>query len=300
MIPRVARGFPCLFNGRDEMGPSDVLICHSENYETKITSTYKRKDYFNRRIPVAAIHESDVLDDDESEICFRDGSVWQARALGKNTFEFRNKTQEGGKEVVARWVLRRSSKKASVSSQASTDFGSNMIFSLIEPDRRQHPVLATLTKNVLEISDFYRAVTDVHTAGEDSDSQISHRSSERPYLAVADDTKLLAQITSVWVTLRMGWCSNFSYPEEATKSCLCTRTCSSKSNTLSRSTTPELSDTRPSSGRLRRVETMRTAQSSIDLDIKEVQTKLEGENVSAVNGSSWRVWKRQKSKSIHD
>ncbi|KAB5583257.1 hypothetical protein GE09DRAFT_902760, partial [Coniochaeta sp. 2T2.1] len=168
IAPRLAKRFPGLFGPKGELGSADVVLMRSEDYDT-VSDDVDSEDEEGRleqRQPVAVL--SPVRKSDRTEIVLDDGSVWVARPLPTGSFEFA-RTDECGNTTTARWVRRPVSK--SVPAQAPTEpapkAGRTMpesadvkyTFSIINPDTRRHPIMATLTPQFLDIQDTYTSVS---------------------------------------------------------------------------------------------------------------------------------------------
>jgi hypothetical protein len=93
-------------------------------------------------------------------------------------------------------------------------------FSVIDPTTRRHPVIASMTKNQLEVFDEYSAVVRSGTGTglttpSSGMSVVSDMSDEEPTEAnkvtLDDGLRTLIIITGIWVAFREAWSQNFSY-----------------------------------------------------------------------------------------
>lgn len=152
----------------------------------------------------------------KAEIVLNDGSVWISTPLPNGLYEFVS-VDERGHKTTARWV-RRSIKRGSVDISESgcvSDF--KFTFSIINPNSRRHPILATMTQNKLDIPDFYTSVSQ--SAGKfPPTSPIRGEAPldealfpERATHAIEENTKRLIQVTGIWLALREGWSPYFKY-----------------------------------------------------------------------------------------
>jgi len=152
----------------------------------------------------------------KAEIVLSDGSVWTSTPMPNGLYEFVS-VDERGHKTTARWV-RRSTKRGSVDVESNglTDF--KFTFSIIDPNSRRHPILATITQNKLDIPDYYTSVSQ--SAGKFpptspirgeiyslEDESIPHRTIH----PIEENTKKLIQVTGIWLALREGWSPYFKY-----------------------------------------------------------------------------------------
>lgn len=148
----------------------------------------------------------------QAEIVLSDGTIWIATPSSATTYDFVS-TNEHGVQAKARWI-KRNGKRAGVDGLSEPKF----IFSIMDPNSRRHPILATITQDKLDIPDTYTPLSS--TAEEcppasplmsDTSSSREDTSTGRPTLAIDESTKLLIQITGIWLALREGWSPYFKY-----------------------------------------------------------------------------------------
>lgn len=167
IAPRLAKRFPGLFGPKGELGSADVVLMRSEDYDTvsEDVDSEDEEGRLEQRQPVAVL--SPVRKSDQTEIVLGDGSVWVAQPLPTGSFDF-VRTDERGNTTTARWARRPVSK--TTAAQPSTDPAARAgratpesdvkyTFSIINPDSRRHPVMATLTPQFLDIHDTYTSVS---------------------------------------------------------------------------------------------------------------------------------------------
>ena len=232
--PRLARRFPAFFRGKDRLGPDDLVIVSSEDYKSSITvdSNYTEEtdaDISESRHVVATIcqrRKEDGGAQGKADICLNDGPVWEAMPLSNGGYEF-NATNDDGVRTTARWVCRpspsrqRSDTGKRQVSHATGKGGKKLGFSLINPNVRRHPVIASLTRTSIEVFDNYPASvpsTTVHTpliTPENSTVAIpSMNSFFDPSLNLDlkqtdKDLRTLILVTGIWVAFCEGWCQGF-------------------------------------------------------------------------------------------
>ncbi|KAI4215907.1 MAG: hypothetical protein LQ351_001895 [Letrouitia transgressa] len=233
--PHFARKFPRIFHGRDGLGPDDLIVVKSENYETldaskKNSKVHAEGEKWDHREVVAAVcqlRKGDGTEDKISEISLNNGPPWQASVFKNGAYEFLSKNDEGVCSI-ARWVPQRSvnrKQNAKTRHLSSTSLTSESIFkfSLINPNSRRHPVLATMTDQSIDILDRYsvpNATTlpcqtfepaespEVNGSFDDASET---GSMEKKMIEVDDHLRTLVIVTGIWVAFREGWSPNFNY-----------------------------------------------------------------------------------------
>lgn len=222
IIPKVAKKFPRMFRGKTQLGANDVMVMQSEDYDTpeRLTDdTDSDDDGLATREVMAVICQ---MRRDEgglqgkAEITLGDGSTYEATPLPNGMYEFVT-MDKCGHRTTARWVKRPTRSAGTAGSGSEFKF----TFSIIDPESRRHPIMASLTENNLEILDYYTSVsassakhppTSINGASEDPVETTTKRASQ----AVGDDLKTLIQVTGVWVALREGLSPYFRYSDAMT------------------------------------------------------------------------------------
>jgi hypothetical protein len=223
-VPRLAKKFPRIFKERGELGFNDVMVVKSENYDVldeELETTTASEGPMDREI-LAVICQIRNLPG-TSEICFADGSRWFASPVTKGMFELVRTDPITCERTVARWVCRGTSRRSSFEtpsrgSEARAE--QKYQFSILNPDTRRHPVLASLTQGTLNIPDTYTAVshkprtpTSPLTSSEDGEQLDIEAASNRTICTLSDYQKLLIQVSGIWVALRLGWSPLFKYSD---------------------------------------------------------------------------------------
>lgn len=229
-LPRLARKFPTIFRGKNGLGPNDLIIVTSDLYDQTVDSRERSglqeddsDDDEQQQEVVATIcqllNEED-LSKGKAEICLNRGPAWEATPLPNGAYEFVARTAQGVQTL--RWVPRGSKNRrvsAPPGSPVQPEF-KRFTFSVINPNTRRHPVIASMTRNYLEIFDQYSMPAAApNSLPTSAMSMISDGSDETPLdrnvIAVDDDLRLLIIITSIWVAFREGWSHSFSYNDSA-------------------------------------------------------------------------------------
>jgi hypothetical protein len=169
IAPRLAKRFPGFFGPKGELGSADVVLMRSEDYDTvsEDVDSEGEEGRLEQRQPVAVL--SPVKKSEHTEIVLDDASVWVAQPLPTGSFDF-VRTDEHGNTTTARWARRPASKVAHApaatdgapkAGQTTPPEPANVkyTFSIINPDSRRHPVMATLTPQFLDIQDTYTSVS---------------------------------------------------------------------------------------------------------------------------------------------
>lgn len=229
--------FPRIFGAKGELGPRDLILLKSEDYDTGLSDSDEEDEHVGgRREPLAIL--SPVRGQDCDEIVMEDGTVWRATPGPKGNYEFVHIDKHGITQT-ARWAKRNSTRSVSnqknanrLSSSAATVAGDltsvaepsdyKYTFSLINPQSRRHPILANLTPRSLEVFEDYTTVStsqgrfppsrpmsynfDSASARDLPPSPFSadEPSAERQTHAVDDETKKLITVTGLWLALRLG------------------------------------------------------------------------------------------------
>ena len=154
------------------------------------------------------------------------GPPWEVTQTASGGYEF-SAYQEDGSVVTARWNprgvgttagRRRSSQTQSSNSEDSTA-ERRFQFTLVNPDSRKHPIIATLVKQTIEINDHYPAAnltspvtTPTHSRSSSPvhDAPSSPGSEERLYIKTSDYIRMLILASGIWVALREGLASSNS------------------------------------------------------------------------------------------
>ncbi|KAB8074100.1 hypothetical protein BDV29DRAFT_174190 [Aspergillus leporis] len=229
-LPRLSRKFPTIFRGKKGLGPNDLIIVTSDLYERTggdIADRYLSPDeeHGEHREVVATICQllkEDSLSKGKAEICLNYGPVWEATPLPNGSYEFVANTENGVQ--ILRWVLR-GARNRRVSAPPGTTLQADtkrFTFSVIDPNTRRHPVIATMARNHLEVFDEYAMPTSsgppfspTSAMSVISDDSEMDASLDKKVIATDDNLRTLIIITSIWVAFREGWSHNFSYDDSA-------------------------------------------------------------------------------------
>lgn len=232
---RYINRFPRIFGVKGELGPHDLILLKSEDYDTGMSDSEEEDEHIGgRREPLAIL--SPVRGQDCDEIVMEDGSVWRATPGPKGSYNFVH-TDNHGISQTLRWAKRNtsvqnqkntnrlSSSAATVASDvASTTEPSDYkyTFSIINPQSRRHPILANLTPRSLELFEDFTTVStsqgrfppsrpmshNFDSAGVKSPPpspfSVDEPPTERQTQPVDEKTKQLIRVTGLWLALRLG------------------------------------------------------------------------------------------------
>ncbi|OLN96250.1 hypothetical protein CCHL11_04435 [Colletotrichum chlorophyti] len=265
ILPRLARQFPKMFRVKGQLGMNGLILARSEDYDAPADdSDGDEKDLDKRDLvavisPLASRREGERRESaDQAEIVLADGSVWTAAPTSNGSYDFVH-IDEMGRTTTARWARRNARPLSTATCTAATtplhpsDY--KFTFSILDPELRRHPVMATLTSANLEILDNYTTVsqssgrspptrpfsTDLSGDNEPSSPPSSaFAAAERETHPVDEMTRTLITVTSVWVSLRhgQGWASTTSTPAAANVRPVHSRTVSGSSCQTRASTFP--------------------------------------------------------------
>ena len=235
VVPRLIKKFPRMFKGKGELGANDVIVVRSEDYDTPDdddkSDTVDDESLGSREVLAAICQLRGVPGG--AEICLGDGSVWYGNSIAKGGFEFVTTNSVTGETTTARWVQRvtprrQSSQPGSPVSVSDVPSDEKYLFSILQPNSRRHPIVASITKKVLDIPDNYTTVSSsagrhpptspIRASNFDLQSGADKDNLKRTTIAVDDNLRTLIQVTGVWVALRQGWCPYFKYDDMSTTS----------------------------------------------------------------------------------
>ncbi|KAL3423796.1 hypothetical protein PVAG01_05543 [Phlyctema vagabunda] len=230
IIPRLLKKFPRMFRGRCELGANDVMVVRSEDYDAFDQESSEGPDSDEEGLAsrdlLAVICQVAKAEDGSqggAEITLKDGTIWKASPMARGSFEFTS-TNLAGQRTTARWV--RKALPPSNNDEPATGLPEYKFnFSMIDPNSRRHPIMATITQKTLDIPDFYTSVSA--SAGTfpppsplpagyglaDHQAIDEDITIERTVKAIDETTKALIQVTGVWIALRENWSPYFRYSE---------------------------------------------------------------------------------------
>ncbi|KAL1988756.1 hypothetical protein VTN96DRAFT_7640 [Rasamsonia emersonii] len=227
--PRLACKFPKLFGAVHRLGPRDLIVLTSDSYEPPNSGDDDRsvssEEYGqDQREAVATICQplrEDAIRNGQIEIRLNSGVSWEGTPLPNGSYEFISKGEQQSRK--ARWVLRnRGSRRTSGSGVSeSGEPSKRFTFSMINPNTRRHPVIASMTRNSIDVYEQYSPVSpseEVTSPVSLAESVGGNGETERELINMEDDLRTLIVVTGVWIAFREGWSKNFSYSDASPRS----------------------------------------------------------------------------------
>jgi hypothetical protein len=220
----MTRAITRVFKARHGLCVNDLVIFKAEKYNAD-----EDEDEHETRDVIGLIckgrKDEQKAMGNKMRIHMASGKEWEAYPTAAGGYEFFT-TDEHGLALTLRWVPKRfkDGKKACMK-----DGSRRFNFSIISPNTRKHPVVATLNKTGLEILDSYKLPKGSISTPLSTPKQVStilgdvmeeedgdEHSSE--YCVTDDALREIITVTSIWVTLKEGWSPSFRYDSKDTGS----------------------------------------------------------------------------------
>ena len=233
VVPRLIKKFPRMFRGKGELGANDVMVVKSEAYDINHAFGSEEhdsdEDNLSGRELMAVICQmpKDLGGlQGKAELVLKDGTVWIATPEENGRYFQFVTTDKDGYKTTARWVkdkklTRRSTGGLEPANQfPNTEF--KFKFSIINPNTRQHPFMATITNTTLDIPDHYTTpASAIPSSPPDSipptpgslECKREEEQTLRSTVTIDDNLRTLIQVTGIWVALRQGLSSYFKYSD---------------------------------------------------------------------------------------
>ncbi|KAI2629934.1 hypothetical protein GGR54DRAFT_285648 [Hypoxylon sp. NC1633] len=227
LIAPLLKRFPRIAHIKRELNIQDVMLVKSEDYAAQVSGPESDGDEDDLKSRELLGILSPLVTEDKTEIVLADGTVWVAtpRFNGTNfcAYEFVSVDSDGN-TTTARWVRKQVVAKPvpstpttacpTPSSPSAIDY--KFTFSIIDPNCRRHPIMATLTNSSLDILDTYTTVSQSASRYPPTSPMLSAPASpsgeagsfERTTQSVEEWQKAFITISAVWVALRHGWSPN--------------------------------------------------------------------------------------------
>lgn len=220
--PRLKRKFHRVFNHRERLGPDDVVVVRAGDYGGTEDDSDSDEDLESREVIGVVCFNSK---EDQTEICMDDDTVWVATFMQNGGYEFVS-TDQHGLQSKARWVPKGGSRRKSANMSTGADVGSGnaaedrkFTFSTISPDRRRHPVIASMTRAGLDVWDQYsipaqpNVATPLSPTFSDTDASqtLPDISESQPLMTTDEELRKLILVSGIWVAFREGWSNVFRY-----------------------------------------------------------------------------------------
>ena len=236
-VPRIARRFPRILNGRTGLGPDDLVVVSSHTHDSFKRQKAEEEDSsedesLDNREVVAAICQLGKREDGNyhrTEIYLDHGPSWESSLMVNGAYEFFSVGDNGDKTTV-RWVpkvaarRRKNSDALEVQPIAGMD-EKKFNFSIINPNSRRHPIVASLNRKTIDIFDHYTIPSTPATLPDLNSPRYTPTDDDyfqQPYFDEPDasakiqvDTdermKTLIIATGIWVAFVEGWSVDISH-----------------------------------------------------------------------------------------
>lgn len=224
-IPLASRSIPQMFRRWNGLGPNDLVIVRSELREQLASDLFEKTIHSGnksggQREVVATICQplqEETRSQGKARVFLTLGIFCEATPLSGGSYEFLVHSKNGVQ--IMRWALRRSKRRhMPTSSSPPREESKRFTFSVIDPSSRRHPVIASLTRNHLEVyhgySPNHRSCTRPASPNSGM-SEFSNRSEieslDSHEIIVDDRLRILIIVTGIWVAFREGWSHHFTY-----------------------------------------------------------------------------------------
>lgn len=223
--PKIGGKFPSMLRGKDRVGPNDLVVVTSESYrqshtEEDANSFSSDDDPDGHREVVATIcpsRKEEARINGKAEISLHRGLTWEATLLPNGSYDF-VAVNEHGLQTTVRWAQRSKNSRRTSGALAvptSADDSKRFTFSIMDPTTRRHPVLASMTKNSIDVLDRYPTSSGTNPGASVDKQPHSTTPPEGsigppdPPQAVTvgtdDNLRALIVVTGIWVAFREGW-----------------------------------------------------------------------------------------------
>ena len=233
---RLTRRFPTVLNGNVNLGVDDLVIVNSQSYdvadkENRVDEDSDEEHIANREV-IAIISppgKGDLKRKEHAQIWVARGSTWTACSMANGGYEFVSINEYGVKKT-ARWVQKAPKSKRRVSnttmsSPINEGSSKKFKFSVLNPDARRHPVIASMDCYTIDVSDQYASPstpsitpTPNSLAVPSTQSQLTYFSETPPHpspiVEIDNDLNNLVLVTGIWVAFVEGWLESFKYSVE--------------------------------------------------------------------------------------
>lgn len=221
--PKFARRFPRIFRGMNGLSADDLMVVRSPKYEAikDELDVPAEDEHSDARELVAAIcqtYNNTTKGCSPTEILFNDGRSCQVVVGPNRRYDFKFVNKEG-LQATGRWVPRRTTPSRARDCSKSEPEQAKHTFSLINPDTRRHAVIATLSRDSIEVCDRYSApqaqvspksparssATSSSSQEDDCDSFRDQAFAEPGTVVVDENLRTLIIVSGIWVAFQEGY-----------------------------------------------------------------------------------------------
>jgi hypothetical protein len=221
---RLARTF-----NKEKLGAQDLLIVKAEEYGTGNDDAKTDDERLGTRDVVAIICSKEERGHvAKTEVLMENGSSWEVKPAPNGGYDFQY-TDDHGLVLKARWITRPTvTRTQSIASNPSTPVPDNrkFKFSTISANSRRHPVIATMTRDRIDVFDSYMmpSATSPNTPSSALPTPVATPSAididsfiEKDSLPVTTDDALRRFIVAsgIWVAFCENWSPAYSASKAA-------------------------------------------------------------------------------------
>ena len=228
---RIAHRVPKIFRTR-QLGPNDVLVTTAESTSLQLAqdcdvssnSSDESEKWDNREmVGVICRPRRSEPQDADSTVCLDNGDTWQTTRLPRGGYQF-TRTDKDGELMRVRWMPKGKprSRAGTLAAMEPIEPHSDprFVFSILKPGVRRHPVIATLTKDRIEIQDSYAESVSQSPTQSACTSPASGHGAEAYFEEQFESATLMVQtdhhlrsliiMTAVHVFFQEGWSNDAS------------------------------------------------------------------------------------------
>ncbi|KAL9098878.1 MAG: hypothetical protein Q9163_005540 [Psora crenata] len=229
-----AQRIPHHFSSKASHGADDLTIVSSHAQDKPRLQSAGNNDHEGENdtdkhrvvATIQRIKKGDSIVAENADIRLSKGLVWKASKLPSGSYEFSHLDKDGHR-TVARWVPKRKNTKqlrAGIQNDSGDDFleRNSFTFSILDPNKRRHAVIARLNPDAIEIFDQYTTPPPLTPSASDASSHASDNGAkppstadlaERSIITVDDNWKTLIAITGVWVVFNEDFSPNSTHSQ---------------------------------------------------------------------------------------
>ncbi|ORY13091.1 hypothetical protein BCR34DRAFT_481652 [Clohesyomyces aquaticus] len=247
LAPRSTRRLARTFNTRERLGPNDLLVVKTEEYDSRDEDDKSDDERWGSREVIGIICPGKKDDKGVSirtEICMDDGSSWEVTRMPNGGYEFSH-VEEHGLLLKRRWVPKTIVHSRRVSTTSGTPQPSPGLpvedkrfnFSTISSTSRRHPVIANLSRFCIDVLDSYTmpsanspptpgypgspVATPLATPSTFDAGYFVERE-ERPPIKTDDALRAFVLVSGIWVAFSENWSAVYTWSKTAFPSPLAT------------------------------------------------------------------------------
>lgn len=223
--PKIAVKCPRLFKGKDGLGPNDLIIAISQDYDTQQDRDgHGREDeHDGAKEPLAVVCQNNGKTENQehsAKIRFSDGRSCDISVNQNGRYNL-TIVDLNSVRTTARWVPRHKQRTKAQIDSVTAPQDAKHTFSLIDPTTRRHPIIASLSRHTLEIHNQYSVLEpqvspqSPPSSGESPGSILEDDGSYfkgswsnddgRGFIEVDEDLRTLITVSAIWVAFEEGY-----------------------------------------------------------------------------------------------